>query len=273
MIDATIPPLALHGWYMLTQFADCRVPADLDEGRGASLEHLAAHLRDWSDLGDEGWSALYHMVGGGHDYLIVHLRSTLEALGEAERTVRLHPSSSYLSVHSRFLSVVELGLYGHTLGLAKRAEREGIELGSDAWTALVDELLTEQREKDFAQRRLYPTQPPEMPWLCFYPMNKRRNVGQNWYTLGLAERARLMQEHGSTGRKYAGKVSQIISASVGFDAWEWAVTLFAADPIQFKELVTEMRYDEVTSVYGEFGDFWVGRRVPSDEIGAALGSA
>jgi chlorite dismutase len=274
MTEATIPPLALHGWYMLTQFADLQGATDPapDDKRRVSLGDLAARLDEWSDLGAEGWSGLYHMVGGGHDYLIVHLRSTLEALGEAERALRLHPSSDYLSVASGYLSVVELGLYGHTLGLTKRAEREGIEIGSEDWIALVDEVLTQQLEKDYTQRRLFPRQPPEMPWLCFYPMNKRRNVGQNWYTLGLGERARLMQEHGSTGRKYAGKVSQIISASVGLDAWEWAVTLFAADPIQFKELVTEMRYDEVTSVYGEFGDFWVGRRIPTDELASALGS-
>jgi hydrogen peroxide-dependent heme synthase len=73
-----------------------------------------------------------------------------------------------------------------------------------------------------------------MPWLCFYPMDKRRNVGQNWYTLPVEERAELMAEHGTTGRRYAGRVSQIISGSVGFDDWEWAVTLFAADPLDFK---------------------------------------
>jgi chlorite dismutase len=105
-----------------------------------------------------------------------------------------------------------------------------------------------------------------MPYVCFYPMNKRRKVGQNWYTLPLGERARLMQEHGTTGRAYAGKVSQIISGSVGFDDWEWAVTLFAGDPIRFKELVTEMRYDEVTSIYGEFGSFWVGHRIAAADL-------
>jgi len=172
-----------------------------------------------------------------------------------------------------YLSVVELGLYGHTLGLAKRAEREGVEPGSEEWSGMVEALLEEQMEKDYTLRRLYPRQPDAMPWICFYPMNKRRNVGQNWYTLGLGERARLMQEHGKTGRGYAGKVSQIISGSVGFDDWEWAVTLFSGDPIHFKDLVTEMRYDEVTSVYGEFGNFWVGHRVDAEDIAAELKGA
>lgn len=277
MSDALIPPLCLHGWYMLTQFVDVPPPfRELatagvgDEDRRARLDDLGRLLGEWADLGDGGWSGLYRAVGGNADYMLIHLRPTLEELGDAERALRLHPSSHDVVVTGDYLSVVELGLFGHTLGLAKRAEKEGVEPGTEEWTALVDALLEEQMEKDYTRTRLYPRQPDTMPWACFYPMNKRRNVGQNWYTLGLAERARLMQEHGSTGRGYAGKVSQIISGSVGFDDWEWAVTLFAGDPIRFKELVTEMRYDEVTAVYGEFGSFWVGHRVATDEIGSEL---
>lgn len=272
MSDAIIPPLALHGWYMLTQFVDV-VPSFQGGGEAARhqrLDDLGETLAAWEDLGDGGWSALYRIVGGGSDYMLLHLRPSLDLLGEAERALRLHPSSQDLAVTGDYVSVVELGLYGHTLGLAKRAEREGVELGSDQWQSLADELLAEQLETDYTQRRLYPRQPDDMPYVCFYPMDKRRNVQQNWYTQTLAERARLMQEHGKTGRGYAGKVSQIISGSVGFDDWEWAVTLFSHDPLQFKELVTEMRYDEVTSVYGEFGRFWVGRRIAGDAVAGEL---
>jgi len=266
--DALVPPLALHGWYMLTQFVDLPPAAEDEDGeaRRARLEDLAGLLAGWDDLGDGGWSGLYRLVGGGSDYMLLHLRPDLDGLGEAERTLRRHDSARDLEVTGDYLSVVELGLYGHTLGLARRAEKEGVELGSEGWQERVEAFLAEQMEKDYTLRRLYPRQPESMPYVCFYPMNKRRKVDQNWYTQSLAERARLMQEHGKTGRGYAGKVSQIISGSVGLDDWEWAVTLFSHDPIQFKELVTEMRYDEVTSVYGEFGDFWVGRRVPAEEL-------
>lgn len=202
--------------------------------------------------------------------MLLHLRPSLDLLGEAERAMRLHPSSQDLAIMNDYVSVVELGLYGHTLGLARRAERDGVEIGSDEWAVLVEEFLTEQLETAYTQRRLYPRQPDEMPYVCFYPMNKRRNVEQNWYTQTLAERARLMQEHGHTGRGYAGKVSQIITGSIGLDDWEWAVTLFAPDPIEFKNLVTEMRYDEVTSVYGEFGSFWVGHRIFGEAIAREL---
>jgi chlorite dismutase len=100
-----------------------------------------------------------------------------------------------------------------------------------------------------------------MPYVCFYPMSKRRDASQNWYTLSLDERSRLMQSHGLTGRRYAGKVQQVITGAIGLDAWEWGVTLFAKDALDFKKLVTDMRFDEVSAKYAEFGDFYVGRIV------------
>jgi chlorite dismutase len=100
-----------------------------------------------------------------------------------------------------------------------------------------------------------------MPYVCFYPMSKRRGESQNWYALSLDERSKLMQAHGLTGRRYAGKVQQIITGAIGLDAWEWGVTLFSGDPLQFKKLVTDMRFDEVSAKYAEFGDFYVGKIV------------
>ena len=109
------------------------------------------------------------------------------------------------------------------------------------------------------RRRLYPPRPSEMPYVCFYPMSKRRDAGQNWYTLTLEERSRLMYAHGLTGRRYAGRVQQIITGSIGFENWEWGVTLFAKDPLDVKKLVTDMRFDEVSARYAEFGDFFMGK--------------
>jgi len=123
-----------------------------------------------------------------------------------------------------------------------------------------------ERGDPHVARRLYPTVPPDMPYLCFYPMTKRRDAGQNWYTLTLDERSRLMLAHGQTGRRYAGRVLQIITGAIGFDAWEWGVTLFAKDPIDFKKLVTEMRFDEVSAKYAEFGEFFVGKLTPPSEL-------
>jgi chlorite dismutase len=119
--------------------------------------------------------------------------------------------------------------------------------------------LRAERESPHTLRRLYPPVPENMPYVSFYPMSKRRDTGQNWYTLPLAERSKLMHSHGLTGRRYAGRVTQIITGAIGLDRWEWGVTLFAKDPVDFKKLVTEMRFDEASAKYAEFGDFYVGR--------------
>ena len=94
-------------------------------------------------------------------------------------------------------------------------------------------------------------------------MDRRRGEDKNWYQLPLAERQRQMGEHGAIGRRYAGQVKQIISGSIGFDDWEWGVDLFADDPLVFKKLIYEMRFDEVSAVYALFGTFYVGQRTPA----------
>ena len=114
---------------------------------------------------------------------------------------------------------------------------------------------------------------PELPkhrYICFYPMDRRRGEDKNWYTVPIEERARQMNEHGLVGRRYAGEVKQIITGSIGFDDWEWGVDLFADDPLVFKKLIYEMRFDEVSAVYALFGTFYVGLRCSWCELGKLL---
>ena len=101
-------------------------------------------------------------------------------------------------------------------------------------------------------------------------MDRRRGEEKNWYTLPIEERQRQMEEHGQVGRRYAGQVQQIISGSIGLDDWEWGVDLFSDDPLVFKKLIYEMRFDEVSAVYALFGSFFVGLRCPSDQLGRVL---
>ena len=126
-----------------------------------------------------------------------------------------------------------------------------------------------ERIKQYRYDRLYPVL-PEWEYFCFYPMSKRRVPSQNWYALEFEKRRELMLGHMRVGRTYAGKVRQLVTGSTGLDDWEWGVTLFAHDPYEIKAIVYEMRFDEVTHTYGEFGPFYNGLPLPLREIYARV---
>jgi len=263
-----LPPATLEGWYVLHQLfrISWKDVKRLDPGRIARLdEELADLLAAWEDLPKGGWSAAYRVYGGRTDLMLIHFRPELEGLGEAERRLQLSGPGDYLELSHDYLSVVELGLYGVTLELAKEVGVGEVAAPSEEWTAALDLALEEQSRLPYVRRRLFPRQPDDMPYVCFYPMNKRRLAGQNWYSLSLERRSELMHDHGTVGRRYAGRISQVISGSIGLDDWEWAVTLFAGDPLDFKKVITEMRYDGASAEYADFGGFLVGRRMRCDE--------
>ena len=207
----------------------------------------------------DGWSLSVQLIGSRSDLMSIHFRPTLDGIGEAQNAERrcVHDA---LDLAYSFLSVTEAGLYHLTAKLAQEAVARGGAVGDDVYRAALAERSAAERGSEHVKKRLYPALPAEMPYVCFYPMSKRRQAGQNWYTLSLDERSQLMQAHGLTGRRYAGRVQQIITGAIGLDAWEWGVTLFAKDPLDLKKLVTDMRFDEVSAKYAEFGDFYVGKR-------------
>src|SRR6202521_5302558 len=122
-----------------------------------------------------------------------------------------------------------------------------------------------ERMAKYRCERVYPTL-PDWPVVCFYNMTKRRGEQRNWYALPYDERRKLMKGHRSVGRQYAGKIKQLITGSTGLDDAEWGVTLFARDTFQIKAIVYEMRFDEVSAVYGDFGEFYIGLQLPLDEL-------
>ena len=126
--------------------------------------------------------------------------------------------------------------------------------------------------EEMLEARLHPRLPPPGKGvLCFYPMSKRRQPGQNWFTLPFEERKELMYGHGKKGREYAGRVVQLITGSTGLDDWEWGVTLFADDPVSLKDIVYEMRFDPASALYAEFGPFVTGLIAPVDEVCRRVG--
>jgi chlorite dismutase len=210
------------------------------------------------------------LVGSRADIMAIHFRPTLEALGEVQRETVRRLAARERRLEYSFLSVTKAGLYHLTAQLAREAVERGGHVGDETYASELAKRATAEREAPNVRRRLYPTLPDGMPYVSFYPMSKRRDAEQNWYTLSLDERSSLMYAHGMTGRRYAGKVTQIISGAVGLDAWEWGVTLFAKDSLDFKRLVTDMRFDEVSAKYAEFGDFYVGRVIAPDALESTL---
>lgn len=259
------PPETLEGWYALHQiFTVSRARLrELAAGDPAQLTHAAEALAAMTDTtaSGGGWTIVVELVGSMSDVMIVHMRPSLDALGEAQRQLSALAVMEGLVPTYSFLSVTEAGMYHLTAQLAREAAARGGAVGDETYRAEMAARLESEREGPYVQRRLYPTVPADKPYVCFYPMNKRRAVGQNWYALSLDERSRLMQAHGAVGRRYAGRIVQVIAGSIGLDAWEWGVTLFAADPLDFKKIVTEMRFDETSAQYAEFGAFYVGKRV------------
>src|SRR3954469_4756777 len=249
------PPETLEGWYAMHQIfrSSKRAPT---AAVATALARRAAPALETS----AGWSCFARLIGSTADFMAIHFRESLDAIGEAQDALSERLGDDVELGYS-FLSVTEAGLYHLTAELARDAAARGGSVGDAEYAKSVAERAAAERESAHVKRRLYPELPAEMPYVCFYPMSKRRDTGQNWYGLSLDERSRLMHAHGLTGRRYAGKVQQVISGAIGLDAWEWAVTLFARDPLDFKKLVTDMRFDEVSAKYALFGDFYVGRLI------------
>jgi chlorite dismutase len=128
----------------------------------------------------------------------------------------------------------------------------------------------EKRMAAYAEARVHPQLPKDLPVICFYPMSKARGESRNWYTLPFDERKQLMGGHGATGRKFAGRVLQLITSCTGLDDWEWGVTLFARDLKSIRDVVYEMRFDPGSAIYGQFGEFYVALRFEPEELASVL---
>ncbi|WP_299237280.1 heme-binding protein [Natronomonas sp.] len=245
-----------EGWYALHDLREI----DWDAWRAATerereraLEEGVEHLRSHAEVtdSDEGASTVFTVVGHKADLMILHLRPTLGDLDRIERRFESTALAGFTERASSYVSVTEVSGYMHE-DLA-----DGIDAVEDAGT------------RNYMQQRIYPTV-PDAEHVCFYPMDKRRDPEYNWYDLPFEERKEHMSAHGEIGREYAGSVSQIITGSVGFDDYEWGVTLFADDPTEIKHLLSEMRFDPSTSKFAEFGPFYVGRQFPPSDLPAVF---
>jgi peroxiredoxin len=259
-------PLTLEGSSVLHQMFRIRWQAwkSLTEERRAAAVEEAIHT--FAGMEQEQ-TALFSLLGHKGDLMLVHFRSSFEELNQAELCLAQLEISEFLEPTSSYLSVVELGLYESTVRLNTTLAEKNIAPGSPEWDQEIEQVLEVQRKA--MKPRLFPPIPPNR-YCCFYPMDKRRGESKNWYSLEIGERQRMMHEHMLIGRRYAGTVKQIISGSIGFDDWEWGVDLFADDPLVFKRLIYEMRFDEVSAAYALFGTFYLGLRFNAADLGVLL---
>ena len=265
-------PLTLEGSAVLHQFfrfdwAKWRTTLAGDR------EHIAAEAAAaFKGLEREGadasiHSALFSQLGHKGDLILVHFRDSLQALNQVELDLAQTHFFDFLELRHSYVSVVELGLYESSRKTYEAASDKGFVAHTPEWNAEIAASL--QRGAEAMKPRLFPAV-PDTKYLCFYPMDRKRGEQVNWYTVPFAERQRMMHLHGLIGRRYADVVKQIISGSIGMDDWEWGVDLFAEDPVVFKKLIYEMRFDEVSAVYALFGQFFIGVRLPMEKLGGWL---
>lgn len=264
MHDPRVPE-TLEGWSLLHQMFRVRWPelqALPARERQARAEEAASALAGMN-RGDEGATALVTLLGHKGDLMIVHFRRGFEPLQAAQLAVARLGLSSVLEASTSYVSVVELGMYEMTALLHARLRERGLQPGSAEFDSAFDAEMEEQKKR--VAGPLYLEVPPRR-YVCFYPMNKRRGEQKNWYAEPVEGRGRMMRDHGVIGRHYAGAVTQIISGSIGFDDWEWGVDLFADEPLVFKKLIYEMRFDEASAWYAEFGPFYTGLQFSPQEL-------
>jgi chlorite dismutase len=250
------PPGTEEGWYALHDLR--RIDWDAwrdatERERDRALEEGIEYLQSHVEVADSdaGGSAVFTVVGHKADLMVLHLRPTLEGLDRVERRFESTALAEFTERASSYVSVTEVSGYMH-----------------EELTEGIDD-IEDEGMRNYMKQRIYP-EIPDAEHVCFYPMDKRRDPEYNWYDLPFEERAEYMSAHGEIGREYAGKVSQVITGSVGLDDHEWGVTLFADDPTEIKHLLYEMRFDPSSSKFAEFGPFYVGRRFPPSDLPAVF---
>jgi peroxiredoxin len=237
--------------------------AKTDDERVAALENLDALVLTARQQAQTQVVTLSMFARADIGFMI--LSPDLHELNALEKKITASLGTDVLIPEFTYLSMTEKSEYtqkdeDYALELEKT---EGIARGSAESEA---KLITfRERIQHYTHDRLYPVL-PEWEYFCFYPMSKRREPGQNWYALDFQKRRELMGGHMRVGRTYAGRVRQLVTGSTGLDDWEWGVSLFAHNPYDIKAIVYEMRFDETTHTYGEFGPFYNGLPLPLKEI-------
>lgn len=269
--EDTLRPL--EGWHVLHLFYQIErggwslLDAQQQREQKTAFTELVREVRSHPDT----QLLLFSMVSPKADLGMMLLTPDLHDLNTFEKRLSssltcegseiLQATYSYLSLTERSEYTTSSEQYAQGL-IASGEHKEDTDELKEAVATF------EKRMEHYLHDRLYPNMPdlPDWPLYCFYPMSKRRNPEQNWYALEKEERHKLMQGHAKIGRQWTGKIRQLITGSVGLDEAEWGVTLFARNSSDIKDIVYEMRFDEVSAQYAEFGDFYIGIQLPLKDL-------
>ena len=263
-VEASIEPVSgwhvTHSFYAFDHAKLASLPAAV---RAAGCQAFAATL---DPAAPEAPTRLQTWLVAGHkaDFAVMVMDPSPLAVDAVHQRLLSGPLGPAIVPTYSFVGLTEVSEYVPTVEqYGQRLIEEGETADSPTWKAKVQGYAA--REDSMRRARLEPDFPP-WPNACFYPMNKKRKVGENWFSLPFSERSRLMAEHGRTGITFGGRVSQLITVSVGLDDWEWGVTLWARRPDYLKEIVYTMRFDEASARYAEFGPFYAGSIATPAEI-------
>ncbi|HMW90499.1 MAG TPA: heme-dependent peroxidase [Candidatus Obscuribacter sp.] len=260
-------PESLDGWWILHRmFAFDRLAWDSvpDDERKEIVQEAREALEALKGTEDSD-VGLAQMLGHRADLMLTHYSRNYEGLAHAQTVVDKLRLTEFLEPTTSYVSILELGLYDATGKIHAALAQQELKPGTQEWIQAFDQMVKEQEKVPHNAGRLW-ARIPQRRYVCFYPMDKKRGEDVNWYMLPFADRARLMLDHGKIGRTYHGLVTQVISGSIGFDSYEWGVDLYADDPIVFKKLIYEMRFDEASAKYGHFGDFYSGVQFSLDQL-------
>lgn len=234
------------GWYALHDFRTInweKWQKASESERKSALDEFNAMLSAWQETEDaaKGSHTIYSIVGQKADMMFMILRPTMKDLNQLENEFNKTAIAHYTKPAYSYVSIIEKSSYS--------------------------ELKTDPYKDPGMLSKLYPAI-PKTEYICFYPMSKLRGETNNWFTLEKAERGRMMFEHIKTSKTYTNDIKRIITGSIGFDDYEWGISLFCDDPLKFKKLIYDTRFDEVSAKYAIFGPFFIGNRLNHADIDA-----
>jgi chlorite dismutase len=262
--NSLIPTAGRHCRHLFYRWNRARLSA-LSEAQRQSGRQAFVELLDPAAAGAPTRLQTFAVAGHKADFGLLALDADPLVLDGLDQRLMASPLGAALEPAWSFVSLTEVSEYVPTLEqYVERLRAEGLDPAGEEYRT---KLASYERRLEVMQRQRLNPDLPVWPAMCFYPMNKKREVGENWFLLDFETRERLMREHGESGMKFAGRVTQLVTVALGLDDWEWGVTLWARNPEYLRDIVYRMRYDEASARYAQFGPFYTGYlRTPAEVL-------